>query len=386
MDTILFGIDVLLMQVEKWRGKKLALVTNNAASTAGGTLSRVALQQAGFNLVVLFSPEHGLTAKGADGAAQQNGLDSVTGLPVISLYGDHFRPSAVELSGIDIVLFDIPDAGCRFYTYLWTLTHVMEACASAGKKLIVLDRPNPLSGDLQKSEGPMLDEKNCASFIGRWNIPIRHSCTFGELALYFKATHVSGLDLEIIKVQHWNRQQTVGQSGWFFVPTSPAIRDSHTIGLYPATCFLEGVNVNEGRGTPDDFKICGAPWIDAVKLTELFNEQGFDGITATPISYTPDWGLYTGEYCQGMRFTVTDEGLFRPVQTGLGLLQILKKLYPAELKERLYITVANPTGTGHLDRLTGVKDAFHKIETGELVIAAADTDHWEERIAPFLLY
>ncbi len=386
MDTILFGIDVLLMQVEKWRGKKLALVTNNAASTAGGTLSRVALQQAGFNLVVLFSPEHGLTAKGADGAAQQNGLDSVTGLPVISLYGNHFRPSAVELSGIDIVLFDIPDAGCRFYTYLWTLTHVMEACASAGKKLIVLDRPNPLSGDLQKSEGPMLDEKNCASFIGRWNIPIRHSCTFGELALYFKATHVPGLDLEIIKVQHWNRQQTVGQSGWFFVPTSPAIRDSHTIGLYPATCFLEGVNVNEGRGTPDDFKICGAPWIDAVKLTELFNEQGFDGITATPISYTPDWGLYTGEYCQGMRFTVTDEGLFRPVQTGLGLLQILKKLYPAELKERLYITVANPTGTGHLDRLTGVRDAFHKIETGELVIAAAHTDHWEERIAPFLLY
>lgn len=386
MDTILFGIDVLLMQVEKWRSKKLALVTNNAACTEGGTLSRVALQQAGFNLVVLFSPEHGLTAKGADGAAQQGGLDTATGLPVISLYGDHFRPSAEELSGIDIVLFDIPDAGCRFYTYLWTLTHVMEACASAGKKLIVLDRPNPLSGDLQKTEGPMLDETNCASFIGRWNIPVRHSCTLGELTLYFKATQVPGLDLEIIKLQHWDRQQTVAQAGWLFVPTSPAIRDMETIALYPATCFLEGINVSEGRGTQDDFKICGAPWIDAVKLTELFNEQGFDGITATPVTYTPDWGLYAGECCQGLRLIVTDADLFRPVLTGLSLLQLLKNLYPAELKERLYITVANPTGTGHLDRLTGVRDAFYKIETGELITAAAEPDHWKERITPFLLY
>ncbi len=386
MDKLLFGVDVLLKQVEKWTGKKLALVTNNAASTSEGTLSRVALQQAGFNLVLLFSPEHGLTAKGADGAAQADGTDIATGLPVISLYGDHFRPSAEELSGTDLVLFDIPDAGCRFYTYLWTLTHVMEACAAAGKKLIVLDRPNPLSGDLKKTEGPMLDEKNCASFIGRWNIPVRHSCTLGELALYFNATQVPGLDLEIIKVQHWDRQQTVVQSGWLFVPTSPAIRDKETIALYPATCFLEGINVNEGRGTQDDFKVCGAPWIDAVKLTKLFIEQGVDGMTATPISYTPEWGLYAGERCNGMRFAITDEALFRPVQTGLGLLQLLKKSYPAELKERLYITVANPTGTGHLDRLTGVKDAFYKIETGELAMAAAFTDQWKERITPFLLY
>lgn len=386
MDKLLFGVDVLLKQAEKWTGKKLALVTNNAASTSGGMFSRVALQQAGFNLVLLFSPEHGLTAKGADGAAQTDGTDTATGLPVISLYGDHFRPSAEELSGIDLVLFDIPDAGCRFYTYLWTLTHVMEACAAAGKKLLVLDRPNPLSGDLQKTEGPMLDEENCASFIGRWNIPVRHSCTLGELALYFKTTRVPALDLEIIKVQHWDRQQSIDQSGWLFVPTSPAIRDTATIALYPATCFLEGVNMNEGRGTDDDFKICGAPWIDSVKLTPLFNAQDFHGIKVTPVSYIPEWGLYAGERCQGIRLTVTDEDLFHPVQTGLRLLQLLKKSYPAELKERLYITAANPTGTGHLDRLTGVKDAFQKIESGELLIAAADIAHWEERIKPFLLY
>ena len=321
-----------------------------------------------------------------NGVAQAGGVDPLTGLQVVSLYGEHFRPSTTDLSTIDVVLFDIPDAGCRFYTYLWTLTHVMEACAVAGKKLIVLDRPNPLSGDLQKAEGPMLDEKNCASFIGRWNIPVRHSCTLGELALYFKATRVPELDLEIIKVQHWDRQQTADQSGWFFVPTSPAIRDTATIALYPATCFLEGVNVNEGRGTDDDFKMGGAPWMNAVKLTEVFNVQGFDGITATPVSYTPDWGLYAGECCNGLRLTITDEASFRPVHTGLGLLQVLKKLYPDALKERLYPTAANPAGAGHLDRLTGIKNAFAKIETQELMEAASNTDHWNEIILPFLLY
>jgi uncharacterized protein YbbC (DUF1343 family) len=386
MEQILFGIDQLLAAPGEWKNGRLGLVTNNAATTSSGEASRTALLRHGFNLTRLFSPEHGLSTKGADGVAQPGEVDPLTDLQVVSLYGDHFRPSMEELADLDLVLFDIPDAGCRFYTYLWTLTHVMEACAAAGKKLIVLDRPNPLSGDLLKAEGPMLDEKNCASFIGRWNIPVRHSCTLGELALYFNATRVSGLDLEIIKVQHWNRQQTVDGSGWIFVPTSPAIRDTATIALYPATCFLEGVNVNEGRGTPDDFNICGAPWIDAEKLTGRFNEQGFEGITATPISYTPDWGLHAGERCNGMRFTITDVAVFRPVHAGMGILQVLKKLYPDTLKERLYPTAANPTGAGHLDRLTGIKNAFDKIETGELMEAVSNMGHWKENILPFLLY
>lgn len=123
-----------------------------------------------------------------------------------------------------------------------------------------------------------------------------------------------------------------------------------------------------------------------MKLTELFNDQGFEGITATPVSYTPDWGLYAGELCYGMRFTITDEAVFRPVHAGLGLLQVLKKLYPESLKERLYPTAANPTGAGHLDRLTGIKNAFDKIETRELMEAAANTGYWKESILPFLLY
>lgn len=163
MEQILFGIDLLLADPGEWKNGRLGLVTNNAATTSSGEASRGALLRNGYNLVRLFSPEHGLSTKGADGVAQPGEVDPLTGLQVVSLYGDHFRPSMEELADLDLVLFDIPDAGCRFYTYLWTLTHVMEACAAAGKKLIVLDRPNPLSGDLFKAEGPMLDEKNCAS-------------------------------------------------------------------------------------------------------------------------------------------------------------------------------------------------------------------------------
>ncbi len=386
MGKIQFGIDRFLTQAGQAQHLRLALVTNNATTTSDGESSRAALLRNGFTLTKLFSPEHGLSATGADGAAQAGGVDPLTGLKVISLYGDHFRPSSEDLAAIDIVLFDIPDAGCRFYTYLWTLTHVMEACAAEGKKLMVLDRPNPLGGDLLKAEGPMLDEDHCASFIGRWNIPVRHCCSLGELALYFKATKVPALELDIIKVHHWKRDQSVTEAGWFFVPTSPAIHDTETIALYPATCFLEGVNVNEGRGTDNDFKICGAPWIRADQLTTAFNQLHIAGINATSHTYTPAWGLYAGENCEGIRFNITDDKLFRPVYTGLRLLQLLKQLYPAELKERVYPTAANPTGSGHLDRLTGVYHAFQKMETGELVSAAAHTGNWKEKISPFLLY
>lgn len=391
MAAVQFGIDHLLTLSPDWKTARIGLVTNNAATTADGEASRAALVRHGFNLVRLFSPEHGLSTAGADGVAQPSGVDPLTGLQVVSLYGDHFRPAMEELADLDLILFDIPDAGCRFYTYLWTLTHVMEACAEAGKKLIVLDRPNPLSGDLQKAEGPLLDEAHCSSFIGRWTIPVRHSCTLGELALYFKATRVPALAFEVIKVLHWNRQHTVDEAGWLFVPTSPAIRDTETIALYPATCFLEGVNVNEGRGTADDFKICGAPWMDGDKITAVFNEQSFLGITAIAIRYTPDWGVYAGEACQGMRLRINDETLFRPVQTGIGLLTLLYKEYPTQLIERLYITAANPTGKGHLDRLTGVYQAYSKIENGELASMLATTDllireGWGERIGPYLLY
>ena len=207
MQQVISGIDAFLQDPEVNKNLRFAIVTNNAAFTSARILSRLELVDKGFNLVKIFSPEHGISVKGEDGAYQKDAIDIKTALPIISLYGDRLMPSEEDLKDIDIVLFDISDVGCRFYTYLWTMTYVMEACAKYNKPLIILDRPNPIGGNLEMAEGPMLDEKNCASFIGRWSIPIRHSCTLGELSTHFSDRKIKGLDLKVVRVKNWDRNQ-----------------------------------------------------------------------------------------------------------------------------------------------------------------------------------
>src|SRR6186997_902291 len=204
MQQVISGIDAFLQDPEVNKDSRFAIVTNNAAFTSDRILSRLSLLNKGFNLIKIFSPEHGIAVKGADGSYQKNAIDIKTALPIISLYGDRLMPTEEDLTDIDIVLFDIPDVGCRFYTYLWTMTYVMEACAKYNKRLIILDRPNPIGGNLEMVEGPMMDEKTCASFIGRWSIPIRHSCTVGELANYFSGKKLNGLDLKIVQIKNWS--------------------------------------------------------------------------------------------------------------------------------------------------------------------------------------
>jgi uncharacterized protein YbbC (DUF1343 family) len=379
------GIDIFLQQADLYKTRQLAIVTNDAAKTSEGILSRVALLKNGFNLVKIFSPEHGISVKGADGVFQNNSTDPVTGLPVISLYGDHLLPTEEELADIDLVLFDIPDVGCRFYTYLWTMTYVMEACAKNQKPLIVLDRPNPIGGDLSKAEGPMLDETNCSSFIGRWSIPIRHSCTLGELARYFSGKKVQGLDLKIIAVKNWHRNQMAGTQGFDFYPTSPAIKNISTALLYPGMGLLEGINVNEGRGTDKPFMQFGAPWIDADDLHEKIVTMNLPGLTATPCSYTPVDSLYKNEKCYGLELTISDQQIFRPVATSIMIIKTLMQQNPAHIQQRLYKTYVNPTGLGHLDKLLGIKDSFAILQTSSSVSSNVPSS-WSEEIAPALLY
>jgi uncharacterized protein YbbC (DUF1343 family) len=382
---LLFGVDYFLRHAGKFSHLHFALVTNNAATTSTGTASRIALLRQGIKLLKLFSPEHGLTAQGEDGASQTNNTDIMTGLPVISLYGDRLRPSREDLADVDAILFDIPDAGCRFYTYLWTMTYIIEACAELNKQLFILDRPNPISGDLNLVEGPILDEINCSSFIGRWPIPIRHSCTFGELANYFAATRVKNLDLQIVKVQNWDRQQAVRDAGWLFVPPSPAITDAETALLYPGIGLLEGINVNEGRGTGDPFKIFGAPWINADEMHEAFKKLKLPGVIARPYSYEPISGVYSNEKCCGLRFDVSDITSFRPVRTGFELINLITFLYRDHCNERAYKTAANPSGERHLDKLTGVYQSFERLKNMDAELCW-DLSGWEEVISAHLLY
>jgi uncharacterized protein YbbC (DUF1343 family) len=379
------GIDSFLETIDYDKTLRYALVTNNAALTNDGILSREALVKKEFNLVKIFSPEHGISVKGIDGAIQYDETDEATGLPIISLYGDRLSPTEEDLADVDIVLFDIPDVGCRFYTYLWTMTYVMEACAAFNKPFIVLDRPNPIGGDIAMIEGPMLDEENCSSFIGRWSIPVRHSCTMGELALYFSQKKINGLDLKVIPVQNWGRDQMAGTPSFEFYPTSPAITDLTTAFVYPGIGLLEGIDVNEGRGTDKPFLRFGAPWINAEKLHEQLLDKVFFGIKTRPCAFIPEDGLYKGQECHGLELVITDEKTFYPVSFGIKLMSLLVELYPNHVKERAYRTSANPSGSGHLDKLIGIKNSFELLKSGSSI----DTDvsaSWSSQMAPFYLY
>ncbi len=381
--NVQYGIDQLVEKLFTWKEKRIALVTNDAAKTSSGLSSRMALVENGYNITTLFSPEHGINTKGEDGVLQHNATDILTGLPVISLYGERLAPTEDDLQDIDIVLFDIPDIGCRFYTYLWTMTHVMEACATFKKKLILLDRPNPIGASLEKAEGPMLDEINCSSFLGRWSIPVKHGCTLGELANYFAATKISGLDLEIIKVKNYHRYYTAAND-FSFVPTSPAMPDIHTALFYPGMGLLEGVNVDEGRATETPFRICGAPWIAMDVLQNELQEQ-LPAVKVKGVRYRPPVGLYKNEICHGVELSITNEKLFNAVQTGIILLQTLYKLYPEQLTERLYKTNINPSGKRHLDLLLGVKDTFAGIQTGKVFVTDLKNE-WINTMSNYLMY
>lgn len=385
MNNVSFGIGNFCAHADQLKKSRIGLVTNDAATNEAGIKSRIALIKAGFQIVKLFSPEHGLSSRAADGLLVADQVDEVTNLPVVSLYADKLQPSAEDLEDVDMVVFDIPDVGCRFYTYLWTMTYVMEACAKHHKSFVLLDRPNPLSGDLSKSEGPLLDPA-CASFLGRWNIPVRHSCTLGELANYFSSHYISGLDLRIIKMQNWNRRDFPGKVTWNFIPTSPAIKDAETALLYPGLGLLEGINVNEGRGTADDFKIMGAPWINRHALKKHFDQLNIPGIAFSETQYVPEWGMFKGEICSGLIFHFTEKRSFRPVKLGMEVLKQLIQQYPSDCKERLYKTNVHPTGEKHLDKLLGIPNSFFRVKNNITTPGESDAEQWQDMIKPYLLY
>lgn len=386
-----FGIDFFLQHARQYQKEKIGFVTNDAAKTAQLKSSRLAMMEAGLSIVRLFSPEHGINAAGEDGSYQAHQTDKLTGLPIVSLYGDKLLPDENDIKDIDVLVFDLPDAGCRFYTYQWTLSYIMEACSRYNKPLIVLDRPNPISGILSLAEGPMLDEMNCRSFIGRWNIPLRHSLTMGELAAYWNKTRAFHIDLTVMPVQGWSRNLFFDDLAVPFVPPSPGIPDFETALVYPGMGLLEGINVSEGRGTNSPFKICGAPWINAEKFCTSLNHLQLPGFIATPVEFIPDTGKYQHLKCLGARITITDKFIFRPVLTGMSLINLLMNLYPEKIEPHLYKTVANPSGENHLDKLTGINKSWNVLQQPvkhfqSIINHYTHDNNWTDKIKPFLLY
>ena len=392
-----YGIDMLLAgMVSQMKGQRVGLVTNDAAATSASythtvTPTRLALQEAGVNLVSLFSPEHGLGAAAADGAEIGPGFDPLTGLPVHSLYGASFRPSAEQLAGLDLLLFDIPDVGARFYTYIWTLSHVMEACAEAGLPLWVLDRPNPLGGSLADAEGPMLDEAHISTFVGRWDIPIRHCLTAGELARLWQKEKQLSLELMVVKMGGWNRKMHWPATDNPFVPMSPSMPSYEAALVYPGTCFFEGTNLSEGRGTATPFQQVGAPWLDGLAVADGFNAQAVPGIVARPVQFTPTSSKYAGELCHGVMLHGVEPERARPVQAGLLLLAEVIDLHRESFAWLPYPTAANAPGYGHFDRLVGqlhIREAL-SAQLDNLhsqIVGWTATDDWAGWVGEVLLY
>ncbi len=394
---VTFGIDHLLAtEVAALQGLRVGLVTNDAATTAQLpqplTPSRLALQQAGVNLTALFAPEHGLGASAADGAEIAYTVDRLTGLPVYSLYGTDFGPTSAMVSDLDLLLFDIPDIGARFYTYIWTLSHVLEACGAAQLPLWVLDRPNPLGGELAKAEGPWLDEAAISTFVGRWAMPIRHSLTAGELAHFWNAERNLGVDLKVITAPGWRRTMDWLDTTLPFVPTSPSMPSAETIFLYLATCFFEGTNVSEGRGTATPFRVVGAPWLDGGLLATTLNQLQLPGLHARPVQFVPTGSKYADENCHGIMVHLLDRRAFQPVAAGLQLVALIRAQHPDAFAWLTYPTAANTTGYGHFDRLVGTVAVRTSIdEQPEQITSAAiarwtAVPAWRELVQPFLLY
>ncbi len=385
--AIHFGVDQIIANNPSWKTRSIGFLTNDAARTCDQIPSRIALIKAGFNITKLFSPEHGIDTKGADGAKMQDGKDPLTSLPIVSLYGEKYAPDEKDLEGLDILLFDIPDAGTRFYTYLWSMTYFLEAAAKYDKKIILLDRPNPLSGNLAMIEGPSLEE-SVASFIGRFNIPIKHQCSLGELALYFNTTKHWNAALEVIACTGLKRTDMFSEWNTPWVATSPAIQNYNACLLYPGLCFFEATNVSIGRGTTYSFEWFGASWfnMDAIVAVckNMFNEDLEMEILSLSFKSEKEW--LPGIHCK-----VKDPENYDAVLNGLLLLKIIKDLHPNHFKWTPYPTNANPSGKNHLSLLLGITDAEILFDLPlqnwlQKIQILLRVEYWKKEIEPYLLY
>jgi uncharacterized protein YbbC (DUF1343 family) len=387
--TLQFGIDIILQNEPHWKKDRIGMLTNDAAKTNKGIVSRLALKEAGFNLIKIFSPEHGIKVTGADGAFMNDGLDEITELPIISLYGEKFMPSQNDLANIDVLLFDVPDAGTRFYTYLWSMTYWIEAAAKFNKQVIILDRPNPLGGSISMSEGPMLDD-TLTSFIGRFNIPIKHQCTFGELAMYFNAVQGWNANIKIIKCDGWNREKMFYDWNLQWVSPSPALQNIEASILYPGLCFFEATNLSVGRSTKYAFEWIGAKWINIAAMTMACQTILREDLKIEPISLPITINGMSTE-TNGIRVKVIEPHYYDAVLNGLLLLKIIKDIHPKYFKWMPYPTTANPSGENHLSLLLGVPNAESIFDLPlqqwlQKMGVLLRVDEWRTLIEPHLIY
>jgi uncharacterized protein YbbC (DUF1343 family) len=319
------GLDVL--EAEKFaplRGKHIGLITNHTGlDYQERTTINVLAHAPGVQVVALFSPEHGIAGHSDEKLPPSK--DASTGLPIFSLYGDHLRPTDEMLQGIDALVFDVQDAGVRFYTYTTTMAYCMEEAAKRNIAFYVLDRPNPLNGDIV--EGPMLDPEK-TSFVAYYPLPVRYALTIGELAQFLNAENHINAQLHVIPMRNWHRNYFFESTGLKWIPPSPNLRTLKGSLLYPGLEILQNAGVSVGRGTEAPFEEFGAPWINGEEVAALLNAKSLPGVHFVNQPFIPVSGLYAGQHCGGVGVRVTDRASLRSMRIGLEIAAILHKKYP----------------------------------------------------------
>jgi uncharacterized protein YbbC (DUF1343 family) len=250
--------------------------------------------------------------------------DPLTGLPIYSLYGRNRKPTAQMLAEIDLLVIDLQDVGARYYTFVWTLLLCMEACAAAGKQVMVLDRPNPLGGTM---EGNVLDPA-FQSFVGLEPIPMRHGMTIGELAYLLRAQRAIDVDLQVIELEGWRREMWFDETGLPWVMPSPNLPTLASATVYPGFCLLEGTELSEGRGTTRPFEIFGAPYIEPEPLLARLAAWRLPGCRLRPLWFQPTFQKHAGRLCGGAQVHVSDRTRFEPVLTATAVLAAVRDLWP----------------------------------------------------------
>lgn len=350
------GLDVLLISPgQQLEERRIGLITNHTGIDRQGVsaIDRLA-ESASLNLVALFAPEHGLRGVAAPGELVASGRDDRTGLPIHSLYGETRSPTPAMLDGVDVLLFDMQDVGARQYTYISTMALAMQAAASHDLPFVVLDRPNPIGGDIV--EGGLL-QPEFSSFVGMYPIPSRHGMTVGELARYFNEEFGIGVDLTVVPVEGWRRQMWFDATGLPWVNPSPNIRRLEAAIHYPGTVYLEGTNLSEGRGTELPFEQTGAPWLRAEPTAAAMNALRLPGIRFDAVDVRVEAGAakYPDSTIPGIRLIVTDRESYRPVEAVLRLIELIRRTHADEFR-----------WSPSMDRLAGTDRVRAAIEGGEL--------------------
>lgn len=326
------GLDVVLDDPPSWmKGRHFGLLCNQA-SVDSRLVHAKDLLRGRFpgQLMCLFSPQHGIDAEKQDNMVESpDERNARLGLPVFSLYGERRSPTPDQIGGLDLVLVDLQDVGCRVYTFIWTLYLLMEACARMGVGVVILDRPNPIGGEA--TEGNLL-RRGFFSFVGYAPIPMRHGMTIGELAGYFAAS--LDIELHVVPMRGWQRGMDFASTGLPWVWPSPNMPTLDTARVYPGQVILEGTNLSEGRGTTRPFEVFGAPFLDQEGIGRDFSGSGLKGAVLREQCFEPTFHKWCGQRCRGFQIHVTDPVVFEPYLFTLSLLSFVARRHPDEFAWR----------------------------------------------------